>query len=135
MNPLKLFIPSYLFDPIPGGSFMYFWPLLVLFVLIFLGSWKLKTLIKADALHHLPGRVREFALLGLLLTFFRNENIPYLGMRFFLVLFFLSMIAYGIWTYKNYRKSLSVRIVEKECNLCKDKYLPTAKKKKKKKRK
>ena len=134
MNPFKLFNPSYLFDPVPGTTFMYFWPLFILFILIFLSSWKVKTLVKTDFLSQIPGRMREFALLGLLLTFFRNENIPYIGMRFLLVLLFISGIAYAIWTYRNLKKSKEVRIVEKKCTLCKDQYLPTPKKKKRKKK-
>ncbi len=142
MNPFKLFSPSYLFDPVPGETFMYFWPLAIFLVLVFLASWKVKEMIKNmrnpklswELLGGIPGRMREFALLGLLLTFFRNENIPYLGMRFLIVLLFLSALAYGIWTWRHYKKNFSVRIVEKKQKCMTDKYLPKAKKKKKRKK-
>lgn len=142
MNPFKLFLPSYLLDTTPGSSFLYFIPLLIFFVLIFVGSWQVKKMltgsqnarINTDLLGSVPTRMREFALLGLLLTFFRNEDIPYLGMRIWLVLFFIAMLAYVVWIWTHYKKNFSVRIVEKESTSVTDKYLPTSKKKKKKKR-
>lgn len=138
MNLLKLFNPSYLFDPEPGFTYFYFWPVIVVLLLIFIGSFFLQQKFKKakhpELLHHIPGRLREFALIGLMLNFFRDQNIPYIGMRIWLILLLLLAIAYGIWVWKSYKKATEEakkRHVKKETS---DKYLPKTNKKKKKKR-
>lgn len=123
MNPFKLLDPTYLFDATPGSEFIFFWPLLILFVAIFIGSFKLKNSAMA-------ARMREFSILGLLLTFFRDQNIPYLGMRLWIVLLFGSALAYAAWTWKQMKKAAKLKPVKEEKK--EDKYLPKKKKKKSK---
>lgn len=143
MNPFKLFFPSYLFDPTPGDTFLYGWTLMILFVLLFAASWKIKDFIKGsknpkiamELLGELPVRIREFSFIGAILVFLRAENIPYLGMRVWLVIWLGLMIAYGVWTWLNYNKKITELIAEKRTKNRTDKYLPKQKKKRKKKRK
>ena len=133
MNPLKLFQLSYLFDKFPGPGFIYFWPLLIFFAITFIGSFPLKK--KFPKLpEHIPGRIREFSLLGLLLTFLRDQNVPLFGMRFWLVFFFILMAVYALWSWRKYKIGLREEAKAKIKSEVKDKYLPTAKKRKKKKR-
>lgn len=142
MNPFKLFLPSYLFNPVPGYYFMYFWPLLILFVLLFSFSFKAKKYLASlpnkevnlKLLGGIPSRMREFALIGLLLTLLRNENIPYLGMRIWLVLLFIVMAAYIAYLAWNWQKNFHVKIIQQKKQVVTDKYRPQAKKKKRKKR-
>lgn len=120
LNPLKLLNPSYLFDPRPGITFLYFWPLLVFFVLVFFASFFVKQ-------GPIPSRLREFSVIGLLLTFFRDQNIPYLGMRFWLVLLFLAAIAYGVYLWREKKRQAALKpIVEKREDQF-EKYLPKRK--------
>ncbi|MFA6024517.1 MAG: hypothetical protein WC777_04880 [Candidatus Gracilibacteria bacterium] len=126
MNPFKLFSLSYLLDQQPGSSFLYFWPLLVLFIGVFAGSFKLKQ-------GGLASRMREFSIVGLLLTFFRDQNIPYLGMRLWIVLLFVAASAYGVWFWKKTSKAEEMKPMLEDQKKT-DKYLPKKKGKKKTKR-
>ncbi len=127
MNPFKLFDPSYLFDYRPGSTFMFFWPLLVIFLALFIGSFKVK---KGNLATHF----REFSILGLILTFFRDQNIPYLGMRVWLIALFVGALAYGVWYWKQMDKLDDLKPMMEEKKAV-DKYLPKKGKKKKSKRK
>ena len=124
MNPFKLFDPSYLFDTRPGSEFMYFWPLLVLFVAIFVGSFNKKAKKFASVM-------RWFSVIGLGLTFTRDQNIPWLGMRLWFVVLFLAALAYGVWYWKQMDKMAEMKPMNEEKKQA-DKYLPTKKKKTKK---
>lgn len=124
MNPFKIFDPSYLFDTRPGSDFMYFWPLLVIFVAVFAGSFKVKQA-------HLASAMRWFSFLGLCLTFTRDQNIPWLGMRLWFVLLFLAALAYGVWYWKQMDKMAEMKPMKEEKKKA-DKYLPKKKKKTKK---
>jgi phosphotransferase system glucose/maltose/N-acetylglucosamine-specific IIC component len=124
MNPFKLFDPSYLFETRPGSEFMFFWPLLVIFVAIFAGSFNKKVKNFASAM-------RWFSFIGLCLTFTRDQNIPYLGMRLWFVVLFLAAVAYGIYAWKQMNKKAEMKPV-KEAKKAADKYLPKKKRKSKK---
>lgn len=137
MNPLKLLNPSYLFNPAPSQSFLYFWPMLILFALIFFSSWYAKQYIRSlpnpaiswELLKNVPTRIREFALLGLLLTFFRDQDIPWFGMRFWTILLFALMALYAYKTRENYIKGMEVKLSISHKEQVLDKYLPKPKKK------
>lgn len=139
MNPLKLFDPSYLFDPTPGYTFMYFWPLFVFFLLVFAGSFYIKKYFKKLPNHEVameflggvPARMREFVVAGLILAFLRNEDIPYFAMRFWTVLLFIAVIAYGVRVWTLYKKNINTRVVRRQEEKVSDKYLPKPKKKSK----
>lgn len=122
ISPFKLFDPGYLFDPRPGSDFFYFRPLLIFFVAVFLASFKLKQ-------RGLAARMREFSLLGLLFTFLRDQNIPYLGMRFWIVLIFLAAVIYSVWHWKQAEKQAELKPMVTERRDTMDKYLPKKKKK------
>lgn len=100
INPLKIFDPAYLFETRPGSEFFYFWPLLIICVAVFIGSFKVKQ-------KNIASRMREFSALALLFTFFRDQNIPYLGMRFCLVLILLAAIAYTIFAWKTSKTKIA----------------------------
>ena len=121
IQPFKLFDLGYLFDPRPGSDFLFFWPLVILFVAVFLGSFKVKA-------RGIAARMREFSFFGLFFTFLRDQNIPYLGMRFWIVLIFVAALAYGIWRWKQAEKQavLKPSLIQKMNSM--DKYLPRKKK-------
>ncbi len=142
MNPFKLFDPSYLFDPTPGYTFLYFWPLIVFFLLVFTGSFYIKKYFKMlpnhdvamEFLGGVPRRMREFAISGIILAIFRNEDIPYFAIRFWTVLIFVLAVAYGIYVWNGYKKNINTRVVRRQEERITDKYLPKPKKKHKNKR-
>lgn len=133
MNPFKLLNPNYLFDSMPGSTFLYFWPLFILFVLIFIASFWFHKKWPAYSLSGVPARMREFALLGLLFTFFRAEDVPYLGMRIWLVVLLIAGVVYGferaLAAQKEERLKDSIQEMQKN-----DHYRPKPKKGKKKKK-
>lgn len=124
MNPFKLFDPAYLFDTRPGSEFMFFWPLMVLFIAVFVGSFKVKQA-------HMATAMRWFSVIGLGLTFTRDQNIPWLGMRLWFVVLFLAALAYGVWYWKQADKVAEQKPMKEEKKKA-DKYLPKKKKKTKK---
>ncbi len=136
MDPLKLLNPDYLLDVTPGPTFLYFWPLLIFFVLVFALSFKVKPFMGSkpnakllmEFFGGVPSRMREFALLGMLLTFFRNEDIPYLGMRVLFLLLFVLALSYAFWSWRNYKKHFHEQAERSEAKSFEDKYLPKPKK-------
>lgn len=136
MNPFKLFVPNYVFDLKPGFDYLFFWPVLIFFILVFAISFYVKKafhkkLKHGHLLNHIPGRMREFALLGILLNFFRDQNIPFIGMRFWLLLLFSVALIYIGLTIKNYQKNSELTILYHSKAQKTDKYLPQPKKKRK----
>ena len=121
LNPFKLFDPGYLFDPRPGSEFLFFWPLVIVCVAVFVGSFKVKA-------RGIAARMRELSFLGLLFTFLRDQNIPYLGMRLLIILIFVAAFAYAIWQWKQSEKKAILKPVlqAREDKLMK--YLPKKKK-------
>jgi protein-S-isoprenylcysteine O-methyltransferase Ste14 len=142
MNPFLLLKPEYLFDPTPGEAFSLGWPLLVLFLAIFAGSLKVSEWVSSRPnarlsrkfLGGIPARMREFAVAGIILSFFRAQNIPYLGMRFWTILLVLLAIAYGVWVWKNYQKNFRKELRSHKQREIVDHYKPQAKKKKRKRK-
>lgn len=142
MNPFKLLNPEYLFDITPGTHFHMFWPFMVLLILIFMGSFYLNKWIhhrpnpkiSIKFLGGVPYRMREFALLGLVLAVFRAERVPVLGMRFWLALLCLSILIYGLVVWRNYELGFAEAVGNKKEKAAQDKYLPKKKRKKSKKR-
>lgn len=142
MNPFQLLNPSYLFDKTPGSSYAYFWLVLVLLIALFVGSFYISRWIKAHEqgklmnkyLGGIPYRMREVAVLGLVLNVFRAENIPWLGMRFWMVLLGASFLVYLVAVWRNYEKSFDTSKEEKAVQSVKAKYLPKKKKKSQSKR-
>lgn len=128
MNPLKLLDPSYLFNFNPGSDFLYFWPLFVFYIIAFFSSWYIKKRIPKATRIYL--RVREFVIIGLVLTFLRNENIPFFGMRFWTVLLFILAGIYFHFAWKKYQNDIEmVKVIHKKEDTL-DKYLPRPKRKK-----
>lgn len=137
INPFKLLRPSYLFDPTPFYDFLYFWPLLILFIASFVGSFFIKDLLKKYSKHpklnqqvlrHLPNNLRWLSSLGVIALFFRQQNIPYLSMRLWLVLILLTGLIYGVWLFLHHKKELPKLLSQKKNKVQKDKYLPKKKK-------
>lgn len=143
MDLFKLFDPAYLFEPTPGYLYSYNWPFLVLFILVFALSYKVADVLKrrphakleAKFLGGIPGFMRWFAIFGIMFNFFRDQNIPYIGMRVWLLLLFLSVPAYAAYIWKRYELKFDESKDKKAKEKAEDKYLPKPKKKKKKKRK
>jgi hypothetical protein len=131
MKFLQLLKPDYLFDPTPGTEFAYFLPLMIAGGVIFLGTLLFRA---KHASHNWPARVREWAFFFMLVVFFRDQNIPYLGSRIAMVLMVLIGLVYGIWAWRHERYRL--RLAE-EVNVIRaakkaravDPYLPKKKRK------
>lgn len=135
MDLLKLFSPNYLFASVPGSEFHYNWLAYAFFVLLFVGSFfVLSTLkkrpharVEESFFGGVPYRMREFAIVGLIFTFFRDQNIPYLGMRIFLILIGLCLLGYAIWIFRNYKKHFHLRLAQTDIKHEEDKYKPKRK--------
>lgn len=138
MDLLKLFNPSYLFDAFPGSEFSLRMPIYAFFVLLILASFFIaKELhkrpyakLESEFFAGIPSRMREFAILGLLFTFMRDQNVPYLGMRFLLVLTPLLLLAYLIYVWRNYQKNFALKLATKTEKKATDKYIPKKKRRK-----
>lgn len=143
MDLFKLFDLAYLFEPTPGYNYSYNWPFLVLFILIFAASIKVgdylkhrpKAKMEAPFFGGIPSFMRWFSFIGLLLNFFRDQNIPYIGMRVWLLLLFLSLPVYIAYVWRRYELKFEESVSKKALDSVEDKYLPKPKKKKRKKRK
>ena len=143
MDPFKLLDPSYLFETTPGYTYAYQWPLLVFFILVFAASIKLSDYLKhrpkakfeAPFFAGIPSAMRWFAALGILFNFFRDQNIPYIGMRVWLFLLFLSVPVYAAYVWRRYELKFEESVNKKTLAAVEDKYLPKHKKKKKKNKK
>lgn len=135
MNLQQLFSPAYLFDAFPGSEFpLRFWVYGV-FALIFVIGLLLPTLLRKrpqakleqEFFGGIPARLCEFAGLGLLFTFFRDQNVPYLGMRVWMIAVFVLILVYLIYIWRNYQKNFAVRLVSKQSKKIEDKYKPKKK--------
>ncbi|MFT7184300.1 MAG: hypothetical protein ACI9QC_000639 [Oceanicoccus sp.] len=142
MDLFKLFSPAYLFETTPGYNYAYNWPFLIFFILLFVASIKVHELLKNRPKAKLenpffggiPVIMRWFAVIGILFNFFRDQNIPFLGMRIWILLTFISMFAYAIFIWRRYELKFEESASKKTMNSFEDKYLPKAKKKKKSKK-
>lgn len=137
MDLLKLFSPAYLFDAFPGSEFAFRWPAYGVFLLLLVLGFMLPKFLSARPqakLEHeffggLPFRLREFAVLGFIFTFFRDQNVPYLGMRVWMILVLLTFLVYLVYVWRNYQKNFALRIASKTEKKQEDKYLPKKKRK------
>lgn len=138
MDLLKLFSPAYLFASVPGSDFHYNWLVYGFFIVLFAGSFFARRALakrphartEEEFFGGVPYRMREFAIIGLIFTFFRDQNVPYLGMRIFLVLIAIGILAYAVWVFRNYKKHFAHRLAMQGNKKVEDKYLPKSKKRK-----
>ncbi len=86
--------------------------------------------VAAEFLGRVPTRIREFAIAGMFLTFFRDQDIPWFGMRFATILLFALMLFYAYSIHKKYKEGISARISHVQQKKIVDKYLPKPKKRK-----
>lgn len=134
----KFFSSSYIFDPIPDPeSPLIFYSVFLFGAVILLGAWLYFMLKHSARWQAHSGLVHRFAnlftsvgLVGLLLTFFRREGIPYLSSRALLLVFLLATIVwleiivyYALVQYPKFKATL-----ERQERF--QKYLPHPKKKK-----
>lgn len=139
MDPFKLFSLNYLFEMTPGYTYAYHWPLFVFFILVFGASFKVSELLKrrphasleVPFFGGIPSAMRWFAILGLLFNFFRDQNIPFFGMRIWLLLLLLAVPAYAAYVWRRYELKFEDSVNQKTLGKHEDKYLPKPKKKKK----
>ncbi len=137
MDLLKLFSPAYLFQTFPGTEFGLRWVVYAFFVLMFIAGWMLPKYLKKRPqakLEHeffggIPTRIMEFSVLGLIFTFLRDQNIPYLGMRVWMIAVVLLLLVYLLYVWRNYRKNFALKLVTKQSRKTEDKYLPKKKRK------
>lgn len=111
---------------------------MVFFALLFISSWYAKKYIHAlphakiaaEFLGRVPTRIREFAIVGMFLTFFRDQDIPWFGMRFGIILLFVLMAIYAYSIWKKYNDGIATRVSMTQQKAVVDKYLPRPKKRK-----
>jgi hypothetical protein len=135
MDLLKLFSPDYLFASVPGADFHYNWAVYGFFLLLLVGSFFVRrtlakrphSRVEEEFFGGIPFRMREFAVVGLIFTFFRDQNVPYLGMRIFLVLIGLAILGYAIWVFRSYKTHFAHRLAQQGNKKVEDKYLPKKK--------
>ncbi len=135
MDLLKLFSPAYLFDAFPGSEFAFRWPAYGFFFLILvLGilapkffKQRPQAKFEGEFFGGIPSRLMEFAALGLIFTFFRDQNVPYLGMRVWMILVVVGMLIYLVYVWRNYQKNFASHLVKKTTKKEVDKYLPKKK--------
>lgn len=138
MDLIKLFSPAYLFDAFPGSEFGLRWLVYGFFVLmltagILLPKWlkeRPQAKIEAEFFGGIPYRLREFAALGFLFTFFRDQNVPYFGMRVWMLVVVAGLLVYLIYTWRNYQKNFALRLAAKSEKKVEDKYKPKKKRRK-----
>lgn len=135
-------IVDYFFNKIPGQEFGYYVPMAVLIILMFGAAIAFSGIYKTKRKHDFAfkrlfrktaGRLSLFALLFLVLTLLRYENIPYFAMRIWLylaALWFLYFLYRNIHTYKKVyprekENAKPKHVTVKEEN----KYLPAKKRK------
>jgi hypothetical protein len=136
MNLFQLLDPSYLFDPRPGLVFTLFIPLLVFFGLVFILSWNAEKGLRKSYDHKvyekyfsgIAPHMREFSVAGVILAVMRDQNIIYLGMRFWLALLFVTGFAYMIWVWRNYEIGSKETLIKSKAKAVVDKYKPRPKK-------
>ncbi len=125
---------SYLFDPYPTTVFNYYWPLIIFFILIFLSGFILAVYIRKNKISRklfkkYPRRLKIIGIIGLLLLGCRYQGLPYLSIRFWLILINLWLIislSQIIYLYfSSYPQEVSTIIQDTD----KNKYLPKKKKK------
>jgi len=132
MDPIKLFSPSYLFEVTPGADFMYFWPCLILFLILIAGGFLTKYMIKrSDNKKTLKlvfkNTTMNFVVtgaFGLAALFFRDQNMPYLALRpILIILTIISLYLIGKTAYI-YLKVLPKHIEQKMKSEEMKKYMP-----------
>lgn len=138
MDLLKLFSPVYLFDAFPGSEFAFRWPVYGFFLLMIVLGYlvvpkQLKKRPQAKLEHAffggIPARLIEFGILGLAFTFFRDQNVPYLGMRVWMLAVAFFFLVYLIYVWRNYQKNFALHLASKTLKKQEDKYLPKKKRK------
>lgn len=137
MNLLQLLNPAYLFDAYPGSEFNLRFVVYGFFILTFISSFFVSRAlakrplakIETEFFGGLPYRLREMAILGLIFTFFRDQNVPYLGMRAWLLIWPFLLLAYSVYIWKNYKKNFTSRLTSKQNKKMEDKYKPKKKRK------
>jgi len=130
-EPQKLIDPSYLLDPNPPYQFAGFWPLFLLFgvallvaMLLPLYPWRPW---QEGFKQKLTVPLWLFSLGGLLLTFARNQTIPYLSSRLLLILFILASLSWIGYSFTVARKSVVSARIAHEQSAKREKYLPKKK--------
>ncbi len=132
MDLLKLFDLHYLFASVPGEQFKFRIVFVLAFVLVFAASFYVQKKLATRPLAKLeknffggiPYRLQEIAIIGLLLTFLRDQNVPYLGARVWFLALGLSALAYALWIWRNYQKNFAKILVARENKSKVDHYLP-----------
>ncbi|MBI2453472.1 hypothetical protein HYV56_02085 [Candidatus Peregrinibacteria bacterium] len=128
---LKLLDPRYLFGLDPGPSFSYYIHLIIFFAVIFIGGIVVRAIIVRNkdkvlkkVMKRYPRKLYIVAGIGFFLIFMRNQGIPLLSMRIFLILNILGIfyiIGKTIYAYKKIYPLTAKKFKEKEE---KTKYLP-----------
>ncbi len=129
----QFFSTDYIFEKTPPfhRSFLYIVAIFVLFILLAFGSWfllgqKNKKLPLYQPLQ--KGLFNLFfytGLMGLILSFFRWQQLAYLGSRFFMIVLFLAFFLFGL-SILDYRFRMFPKLVKRYYERKNfEKYLPS----------
>ena len=132
INPKKLFEPSYIFEKTPSANSDYLYLAIVfgLFIVLAIVFWFIygKKKKNLPVLSSLQGRFFNIffytGISGLVLIFFRFQQIPYLGSRLFLLILILVFIIWSIYLLYFYFKILPQKISKFREEQIYNKYLP-----------
>lgn len=131
MNFEKFFDLSYLFKLNPGSPFSFYIPLIILFAVLAIFAFAVKRYIrhKKEAslkklFKNVPKRLGQFAVSGILLLIFRQQNIPFVSMRLILILLLIGIFAFLGKTAYDYWKVYPVLSEKEKTRAKQKKYLP-----------
>lgn len=131
MNLEKFFDLGYLFKLNPGSPFSFYIPLIIFFAVIAIFAFAVKRYIrykKETSLKKLfknaPKRLGQFAVSGILLLIFRQQNIPFVSMRILLMVLILGIFAFIGKTAYLYWKIYPELLKKEQEREKKKKYMP-----------
>jgi len=130
----QLFKFNYLFNLNPGPNFFYMWSLIVIFFIMFLAaivivivSWRNRNIVYKKLFSKIYTMLITIGLVGLLLLFFRYENVYFLSGRFLLLFLVVALLVWlGFIVYYGIRK-FPLEITDYKDFLRKEKYIPKSK--------
>lgn len=123
---------KYLLDPRPTYNFEFTWPLVILFSIALVAGIVLSlNLLKKR--FYWSGRIgqwlRWLGFIGLVLTFFRYQGIPFLSLRIYFYILALGFLAWLATIVRSFKLLTVKQIEEIKRQETYDKYLPRPKRK------
>ena len=130
----QLFRLNYLFSLNPGPKFLYMWPLVIIFgimlmaaIVVIIVSWRTRNIVYKKLFSKIYTMFLTIGIVGLLLLFFRYENVYFLSGRFFLLFLLVALLIWSGFVIYYGIKKFPLEIINYKNFLRKEKYIPKAK--------